>query len=91
MLQVPVRWSPVRPEQTSTIWNWTGPFRGITLERAIVDAGNQYEVTLRSRAGTQTADVTPQRTSAFKVAPGATVTWQNINVTDIVKFCSPDL
>ena len=47
---------------------------------AIVDAVNQYEVTLRSRAGTQTADVTPQKTTAFNMAPGATVTWQNINV-----------
>lgn len=45
----------------------------------IVDAGNHYEVTLRSRAGTQMADVTPQKTTAFKVLPGATVTWQNRN------------
>ncbi len=43
-------------------------------------AVNHFEVTLRSRAGVQTADVTPQRTTTFKVTPGGSVTWQNINV-----------
>jgi pimeloyl-ACP methyl ester carboxylesterase len=57
----------------SVPWNNFGP--------AIIDSSNQFAVTLRSRAGAQTADVTPQRTLAFKVGPGQSVTWQNKNVT----------
>ncbi len=57
----------------SVPWNNFGP--------AIVDSSNQFAVTLRSRAGVQTADVTPQRTLAFKALPGQSVTWQNRNVT----------
>jgi hypothetical protein len=56
----------------SVPWNNFGP--------AIVDSSDQFAVTLRSRAGVQTADVTPQRTLAFKVAPGQSVTWQNQDV-----------
>jgi len=59
--------------------DWSVPWNNFGA--AIVDSAQQYEVTLRSRAGVQTASVTPQRTSAFKVAPGTTVTWQNINVS----------
>jgi hypothetical protein len=57
----------------SVPWNDFGP--------AIVDSSNQFAVTLRSRAGVQTADVTPQRTLAFKPGPGQSVMWQNRNVT----------
>jgi pimeloyl-ACP methyl ester carboxylesterase len=58
--------------------DWSVPWNNFGA--AIVDQSQHFEVTLRSRAGVQTADVTPQRTTAFKVAPGATVTWQNRNV-----------
>ena len=57
----------------SVPWNNFGP--------AMVDTANQFSVTLRSRAGAQTADITPQRTLAFKVAPGQSVTWQNTDLT----------
>lgn len=74
---------PLVPAATGTDFynfelDWSVPWNNFGA--AIVDAVNRYEVTLRSRAGVQTADVTPQRTAAFKVAPGVSVTWQNINV-----------
>ena len=59
--------------------DWSVPWNNFGA--AIVDAASHFEVTLRSRAGAQTASVTPRRTSAFKVAPGATVTWQNTKVS----------
>lgn len=74
---------PLVPAATGTDFynfelDWSVPWNNFGA--AIVDVVNHYEVTLRSRAGVQTADVTPQRTTAFKAAPGTSVTWQNINV-----------
>ena len=70
--------APTGTDYYNLALDWSVPWNNFGA--AIVDSVNQYAVTLRSRAGVQTASVTPQRTSAFKVAPGATVTWQNINV-----------
>lgn len=59
--------------------DWSVPWNNFGA--AIIDSSTQFAVTLRSRAGVQTADVTPQRTAVFKATPGQTVTWQNINVS----------
>ncbi len=70
--------APTGTDYYNLALDWSVPWNNFGA--AIVDSVSQYAVTLRSRAGAQTASVTPQRTSAFKVSPGATVTWQNINV-----------
>ncbi len=70
--------APTGTDYYNTELDWSVPWNNFGA--AIVDTPSHYEVTLRSRAGNQTADVTPQKTTAFKVTPGATVTWQNINV-----------
>jgi pimeloyl-ACP methyl ester carboxylesterase len=41
----------------------------------IVDNGNSYEITLRSTAGAQTANITPRRTNAFRPGNGAQCQW----------------
>ncbi len=69
---------PAGTDTYNTALDWSVPWNNFGA--AIVDTAQHFEVTLRSRAGSQTADVTPQRTAAFKVIPGSTVTWQNINV-----------
>lgn len=71
--------APTGTDYYNLALDWSVPWNNFGA--AIVDSVNQYAVTLRSRAGIQTASVTPQRTSAFKVAPGTTVDWQNINVS----------
>jgi len=76
---------PLTPPPTGTNFynlelDWSVPWNNFGA--AIVDTTTQYQVTLRSRAGVQTADVTPQKTAAFKATPGAVVTWQNINVSN---------
>ena len=70
--------APTGTDYYNTELDWSVPWN--SFGAAIIDTPTHYEVTLRSRAGNQTADVTPQKTTAFKVAPGATVTWQNISV-----------
>ena len=74
---------PLVPAATGTDYyntdlDWSVPWNNFGA--AIIDTANHYEVTLRSRAGNQTADVTPQKTASFKLTPGTNVTWQNINV-----------
>ncbi|MDA1229274.1 MAG: alpha/beta hydrolase-fold protein [Planctomycetota bacterium] len=59
--------------------DWSVPWNNFGA--AIIDSSTQFAVTLRSRAGVQTADVTPRRTAAFKATPGQTITWQNIDVS----------
>jgi poly(3-hydroxybutyrate) depolymerase len=57
--------------------SWT-PWDGAPLDTATV-----WQMSLRSLAPTnQTVDVTPRRTQAFRVAPGAAATWQNLRVSD---------
>lgn len=70
--------NPTDTDYYNTSLDWSVPWN--SFGAAIVDTASRYEVSLRSRAGNQTADVTPRRTSAFKPSSGTTVTWQNLNV-----------
>ena len=58
-------------------FEWSVPWN--QFHTSLVDTSSRYEISLRASTVTQTANVTPQRVQAFKPAPGATVTWQNIN------------
>lgn len=56
---------------------WSVPWNN--FHTGIVDTTSRYEITLRSTSGAQQAEITPRRTQAFDVAPGAVVNWQNLN------------
>ena len=43
---------------------------------AIVDKPKRYEISIRSHAGRQTADITPRRTQQFRLQPGQQCRYQ---------------
>ena len=45
------------------------------FDTGIVDLANRYEITIRSNAGAQTADITPRRTRQFSVNAGQQCNW----------------
>jgi len=45
----------------------------------IVDQANRYEVSIRSTASSQTADITPRRTQQFNPNPGTSCNWTATN------------
>ncbi|MEM7258285.1 MAG: hypothetical protein AAF404_12975, partial [Pseudomonadota bacterium] len=45
---------------------------------AIVDKPKRYEISIRSKDGNQTADITPRRTQRFKPAPGQQCRYQAV-------------
>lgn len=45
------------------------------FDDVIVDLPNRYEITLKSNAGTQTADITPRRTQRFTVNANTFCSW----------------
>lgn len=58
-------------------FEWSVPWNHFHTD--IVDTVTRYEISVKSNTVAQTANVTPQRRQAFNPAPGAAVTWQNIN------------
>ncbi|MCX6601977.1 MAG: hypothetical protein NTV52_00060, partial [Acidobacteria bacterium] len=73
---------PLVPGLTGTdfynmAFEWSVPWN--QFHTNIVDTTTTYEISLRSSTVAQTADVTPQRTQAFRPAIGTTVTWKNVN------------
>jgi len=60
---------------------WSTP--RLNFDSPIVDSANRYEISLRSNAGNQTADITPRRTSRFNPSAGTVCTWQAINLLDL--------
>ena len=73
---------PLVPGLTGTdfynmAFEWSVPWN--QFHTSIVDTATTYEISLRSSTVAQTADVTPQRTKAFRPAIGTTVTWKNVN------------
>ncbi len=57
--------------------DWSVPWNAFHTET--VDTADRYEISLRSRDGVQTADVTPRHTQVWSTSPGTVVQWQNIN------------
>lgn len=58
----------------NTSIEWSTPW--VAFDKTIVDQANRYEISLRSTSGAdQQADITPRRTQAFQVAPGAQCSW----------------
>ena len=47
--------------------------------QAIVDNANTYEISIRSTAGAQTANITPRRTTSFRPAGGTQCQWTAVN------------
>ncbi len=45
----------------------------------IVDNSNTYEISIRSTAGSQTANITPRRTASFDPAGGSQCQWSAVN------------
>ncbi|MCA9061887.1 MAG: hypothetical protein KDA96_02480 [Planctomycetaceae bacterium] len=59
--------------------DWAVPWNNFGA--AIVDTTDAWAMTMRSRNGVQTADVTPRNLQQFLVTPGATISWTNTNVS----------
>jgi len=45
------------------------------FHQSIVDSANRYEITIRSTAGTQTAQITPRNTNSFRPSAGTSCSW----------------
>ena len=52
------------------------------FDTGIVDQTDRYEITLRSTASEQTADITPRRTQQFSVSASDTCAWSTTNRND---------
>jgi pimeloyl-ACP methyl ester carboxylesterase len=52
------------------------------FDSPIVDLANRYEITLRSTAADQTADITPRRTQQFKPTAGRQCSWTAVKLAD---------
>ncbi|MCA9051776.1 MAG: hypothetical protein KDA89_23725, partial [Planctomycetaceae bacterium] len=75
--------SALPPVSTATSFynltiDWSVPWNSFGVDP--IDATDHYEITLRSRTVTQTADVTPRNTQRFSASAGAAFTWENLNV-----------
>jgi len=73
---------PEQPGPTGTDFynmkiEWSVPWN--QFHSNIVDTSTAYEISLRSSTTAQSATVTPQRTQAFRPAPGTSVSWKNVN------------
>jgi len=53
---------------------WSTPKNN--FHQNIVDDSNNYEITLRTTADSQSAHITPRNTNAFKPAPGTSCSWR---------------
>ncbi|MCA9059807.1 MAG: hypothetical protein KDA85_14970, partial [Planctomycetaceae bacterium] len=59
--------------------DWSVPWNNFGT--AITDTTNAWSITMRSRDGVQTGDITPRNLQQFRVTPGNTVNWTNTNVS----------
>lgn len=57
--------------------DWSVPWRSFDADP--VDTFTHYEISLRSRDGVQTADITPRNLQQFQITSGKTYSWQNID------------
>ena len=74
--------SPLAPANSgddayNTSIEWATP--QTPFAASIIDTSSQYVISLRSTAGTQTANVTPRRTQAFDPSPGQQCSWSAVN------------
>ncbi len=73
---------PNQPGTTGTNFynmniEWSVPWNN--FHQNIIDTSTRYEISLKSTAGVQTVDLTPQRVQAFRPTAGTLVSWKNIN------------
>ncbi len=73
---------PEQPGPTGTDFynmkiEWSVPWN--QFHSNIVDTPTAYEISVRSSTVAQSANVTPQRTQAFKPSPGTSISWKNVN------------
>jgi len=52
------------------------------FHQGIVDSSNRYEISLRSKTGNQTADITPRNTNAFRPASGVSCSWTATSISN---------
>lgn len=74
--------SPVPPGATALYHadiEWSCPWNDFAGD--LVDTDARWEVVLRSRIA-QTADVTPRRLAALRIAAGNSFAWRNVRVSD---------
>ncbi len=64
----------------NTTIEWATPINN--FHQSIVDSENAYEITFRSTALNQTADITPRNTNAFRPAVGATCSWSARDISN---------
>lgn len=60
--------------------DWSTPAN--SFDSQIVDISNRYEISLRSSAGDQTADITPRRTRQFNPGAGQQCNWTAVRISD---------
>ncbi len=75
--------SPVPPGATARYnvdIEWSCPWNAFAGD--LVDTDARWEVVLRSTTVDQTADVTPRRLQALRIADGDSFTWRNVRISD---------
>lgn len=60
-------------DRHNTTLEWATPRNN--FHQSIVDSSNRYEISLRSKTGNQTADITPRNTNSFRPSAGTRCSW----------------
>lgn len=67
-------------DKHNTTLEWSTPRNN--FHQNIVDSSNRYEISIRSMAGDQTADITPRNTNSFRPASGTRCSWNAKSISD---------